>query len=247
MQAQAAYFEDTFRVFDWEADACRRMTPGAILRRAQQVATDHCDALGIGAEQYEQTHTAFLMAKVAVESRRPMLTGETIRIETRPSCPVRAAFHRLIDFIGADGAVCCTVDSRWVLVDTQTRRILRQPPEALGLPFTEPPQRELDMGIAKGQALPVGEQRAFYSYCDVNGHMNNTRYADLVCDLAPAEEILARPFRRLAIAYHNEVPLGMSVEVSRAAVENGWYFLGQADGKKRFEAQLTLESPKTRD
>ena len=92
------FYAETFRVFDWEADANRHMTPGAILRRAQQIATDHCDSLGMDAAFYAGTHTAFLMAKLAMECYRPMTTGQTLRLETRPFSPVRAVFPPPVRF-----------------------------------------------------------------------------------------------------------------------------------------------------
>lgn len=239
-QKRIDFYAETFRVFDWEADANRHMTPGAILRRAQQIATDHCDSLGMDAAFYAGTHTAFLMAKLAMECYRPMTTGQTLRLETRPFSPVRAVFHRLCDFIDEQGELCCTVDSRWVLVNADTHRILRQPIEGMRLPTDLPPQRALDIAIRKAPAQKVGAVRAGYTYCDVNGHMNNTRYADAVCDAVPAETLLARGVRRLAVAYHNELALGEEMDLLRAEVEDGWYIAGESEGKKRFEAQLTL-------
>ena len=56
----------------------------------------------------------------------------------------------------------------------------------------------------------------------------------------PAETLLARGVRRLAVAYHNELALGEEMDLLRAEVQDGWYIAGESEGKKRFEAQLTL-------
>ena len=131
-QKRIDFYAETFRVFDWEADANRHMTPGAILRRAQQIATDHCDSLGMDAAFYAGTHTAFLMAKLAMECYRPMTTGQTLRLETRVQprarrVPPPVRFHRRA------GRAVLHVDSRWVLVNADTHRILRQPIEGMKL------------------------------------------------------------------------------------------------------------------
>lgn len=69
------------------------MTPGAILRRAQQISTDQCDLLGLTNEVYARTHTAFLLAKLAVEFYAPVRAGQCVTLATRPSAaPARGVW-----------------------------------------------------------------------------------------------------------------------------------------------------------
>ena len=235
-------FEQQFTVGDCEADCARRMTLGAMLRRAQQIATDHCTALGITTEDYARTHTAFLLAKLALESAAPLVVGDAVTLRTRPFAPRRAVYHRLTEFFGPTGALLCTVDSRWILVDTETKRILRAAPAALHLPFGGEPEKELDVRVARGEAVPVAAETATFTRCDSNRHLNNTHYADIICDNMPLPLMEEKRPVRLAVQYHNEVPLGASFTLSRARLEDGsWYFCGAGEGKKHFEAQLVLE------
>ena len=87
-------FEENFIIHDHEADCMRRFTPGAVLRRAQQVSTDHCDTLGLTAQVYEQTHTAFLLAKLSVQWHRQLHTGDEVHAVAHPSAPQRATYYR---------------------------------------------------------------------------------------------------------------------------------------------------------
>ena len=92
-----------------------------------------------------------------------------------------------------------------------------------------------------GRDSAVAEETAFYTRCDQNRHMNNTYYADIVCDHVPLERIAAHAPARLAVVYHSEVPMGASFTLLRAQTgENGWYFVGTDGEKKHFEANLTL-------
>ena len=50
----------------------------------------------------------------------------------------------------------------------------------------------------------AGEQSAVYSKVDQNGHLNNTEYASIVCDLVPISQITEHPVRSMVLAYHNE-------------------------------------------
>lgn len=235
-------YSEIFTVAQYECDAACRMTPGAVLRRAQQLATDHCESAGIDADVYVRTHTAFLLAKVAVEWAKPIPVGARVRAVTRPGAPVRAVYTRCTEFFdGGTGERLCAMDSRWVLVDTETRRILRTPPEELdtfsGLtaPYT------LDVTVHKPAELaPCGMQTATYTRCDLNGHLNNTVYADIACDCSDAQALLARSAARFAAVFHKEVPLGSSFDVLCGDTQTGRYFCGQSAAGRHFEAELTL-------
>ena len=78
------------------------------------------------------------------------------------------------------------------------------------------------------------ESRPFtvpYSYVDLNGHMNNTRYFDLAEDCIPAAAA-GKMLRRIQTEYVSEARFGESFTVSWGA-EDGEYFL-QGEGEKPF-------------
>ncbi len=233
-----------FTVTERECDANRRMMPGAFLRRVQQIATDQCTALGLTDEVYGRTHTAFLLAKQVSEFYVPAQPGQHVRLTTRPSPEQRAVYNRYTELRAQDGTLLCASDSRWVLVDTQTRRILRGTPEGFPDVFPEPCEKTLDLSVQKAAAEPCGTQTALYTRCDRNGHLNNTVYADIVCDAVPVEKMLAQGTQRLVILYHQEVPLGASFDLERAqTAENRWYFCGRQGKVRHFEAEITLNPP----
>jgi len=237
-------FSDTFRVNAYECDAENRMTPGAILRRAQQIAADHSASVGETPEVHEKTHSAFLLAKMAMELRAPIRAGMRIAIETIASAQQKSVFYRCTTLTDtATGEVLCAIDSRWVLVNTQTRHILRRPPEGFPVPYGEPPAFELPLDMVRAEGVPVAEETAAYTRCDVNHHLNNTFYADIILDHTPLERLACAAPARLVILYHHEIPMGTSFTLSRAGTgEDTWYFRGQenAEGKTCFEASLTL-------
>lgn len=232
---------ETFTVPGYECDTEHRFSLGSLLRHAQQIATDQCMELGITPQIYADTHTAFLLAKMAVEQYAPMMAGETLTLTTYPGAQQRAAYPRLSVFSRADGTVCARVDSRWILVDVDSRRILRRPPEGFPMPFTAAPDTALDMTIHKAEATLVDTVTAGYTRCDENRHINNTVYADIVCDAVPTEAMLAKPYKRFAIVYHNEVRLGERFALLRGeAAPDTYYFCGEGDGVKRFEAEIAF-------
>ncbi len=240
---KADLFTKEIIVNAYECDAENRMTPGALLRHAQQIASDQCEVVGQSAETLHQAHCAYLLAKTAMELRAPIRAGMRITIATMPSAPQRAVYHRCTTFADETGAVLCAIDGRWILVDTQTKRILRRPPEGLPMPFTKEPAFELPLTMPRVEAAPCAEETAGYTRCDIHHHLNNTRYADIILDHLPVERLAARAPAHLAIVYHSEIPMGTRFSLLRAATEpDAWYFCGMdgETGKKYFEASVTL-------
>lgn len=244
----ALQYEKEITVEHYQCDLRDQLPMGGLLRQIQQISTDHCDALGITAQRYQDTNTAFLLAKISVECLRPIVAGERLRVVTRPSAPVRAIYYRFTSILDEQGREICSADARWTLIDTQKRRILRNPPPALGLPFTAPAERTLELSMPRPAELErLGEFTASYSRTDRNGHLNNTFYADLTCDALPLEQISQRSLRCMTLYYHKELRLGQSMELFRAPEgPDGWYVCGTLPQGKCFEAHAVFADSEER-
>lgn len=229
--------EKTVTLCDYECDCSRRVKPGFLLRHVQQISTDHCDMWGLTAERYEATSTAFLMAKLSLRITGDAFIGDTLRLVTQPAAPRRAIFCRYTDILNARGQSVASVDARWVLVDRQSHRILRQPPEGLCFPALPEQVPTHDFAVKKAaDAAPCGRTSASFCRCDVNGHLNNAEYADIVCDSLPQEDMVSRPLASLCIAYHHELRMGGEMELFRAGLDGGYYLLGRSADAPVFEA-----------
>lgn len=243
--AETKFYTEQFRVMDCDCDMNHRLTAGAFLRLAQQISTDQCESIGMNDNFYRQNHAVFLLAKQALQVDRVPRGGEVLTLVTMPEQCKRAVFKRVTEARDEKGERVALLDSRWVLVDTDTRRILRRPPQAFeAFHFEDEVPFTLDVAIRKpAETAPAGRVTATYSRCDTNGHMNNTRYADAAADVLPLEVLARSAVKSLVISYHNELPAGQSAELVLGRDENGgWYVAGQReDGKPCFEAVLTVE------
>ena len=89
------------------------------------------------------------------------------------------------------------------------------------------------------------EDRSFvvpFSYVDLNGHMNNTRYFDLAEDSIPA----AAEGKRLAAVgteFSREARLGESLPLRWGREGERWYFTGGAPDAPLFRMSLTYGDP----
>lgn len=235
-------YTDTIRITDNECDANGFMLPGSILRRVQQIGTDQCSACGITAQVYKDTQTAFLLAKLGMEILHPIALGTVVQLRTTPYAPVRAVYSRVTQLYTQDGTLLATVDARWILVNRETHRILRQTPPEICLPYLQEEPVQLPVRIVKAaETQQIGTQCATYTRCDTNHHLNNTHYADIACDCLPIAALLANPVRRMTLAYHNEIPMDTPFTLHRGITENGaYYVLGMREETKYFEVNVEL-------
>lgn len=187
-----------------------------------------------------------MLAKLALHVTRLPRVDEELTLVTQPERCKRAVNKRITHFYDADGAEVATMDSRWVLIDTEKRMILRKHPEQFDDQWAEDVPLELPMRlprVAPEDCETLGTQTAAYSRCDMNGHLNNTRYADIVCDAVPWQVWDSAQISDFIISYHREVPRGESFTLRRAALaDNQFYFDGEREGKSAFESLLTFKS-----
>ncbi len=235
-----AQFQDAFCVHQYECDMQNRLSPGAALRRVQQISTGHCTAHGLTEQVYLDTHTVFLLAKTELVFHQPILVNTSITLITEAYAPVRASFLRKVSFCDAHGETLAQAHSVWVLVDTNTRRIMRRPPDDIARFFAQNEAKAADISIEKtADILPVADITARYTMCDQNGHINNTVYADILCDTTDAALFAHTYLQKAVIAYHSEVPLGKRFTVNRGALsDTAFYYSGISDAANHFEANL---------
>lgn len=238
-------YTEQFPVYRHDGDCYGRAKAGAMLRYAQQIATEHAEAAGLTTALYQATHTAHVLAKLALHIEHTPHVDETLTLTTYPEQVKHAVNKRYTVFSNAAGAQVAALDSRWVVIDTEKRSILRKHPAEFPNNWAQdvPYQLPLKLQKAKPEACsPVGECTADYTLCDTNGHLNNTCYADVICNALPWSVWQTSELRDLILYYHREIPMGERFTLRTAEVEPGlWYFAGDREGHCAFEANLRFE------
>lgn len=83
----------------------------------------------------------------------------------------------------------------------------------------------------------VAKRKVFYSDTDVNGHMNNTKYLNMLCDYVP--DIAKKKLCGINVSYVSEAPMGDELTVLMSEVDGVYYFKTlRSDGKTNCEAVL---------
>ena len=79
-----------------------------------------------------------------------------------------------------------------------------------------------------------------YSDTDINGHVNNTRYADFICDALELERLPENRFlAEMQIGYLAECRPGEYIDIQQAGTGDSRFVFGLDEGgKSRFESAL---------
>ena len=236
------FYTETATVLNADADFRSLLKPSALLRYVEQVSADHARAFGMDDKFFQDHNVAFLVGKQALQFVRVPRRTEALTLTTRAEHSRRGAIKRITTVTDAAGKLVATVDCRWILVDLTGGHIMREPNWTVEGFWNETVEGELPLQLHKCREglTSAGEWTVRYSQCDLNGHLNNAFYLDLVCDALPLDVVRKGPVTFASINYHREVPMGETVEVFYAPSAEGWYIIGKHNGQTSFESYLEL-------
>jgi acyl-CoA thioesterase FadM len=225
-----------------DTDATRIVRPTQLLVYMQETSNAHLDSMGHNLDRLRDEHSlAFLLSKTKIALYAPLYAHEEIRVETFTAESRAFGFNRYYRILRGD-EVIAAADTTWALIDLNSRQLCKA--DAFDFGFEHEPS--LDIGLPPRFRVPhndelelLGERRIVYSDLDYNMHMNNTRYADMLCDFLPLEEV--GRIRGMSLAYLNEAAFGQSIRVFGQKQENAYRIRTvNGDGVTCLEAELLL-------
>ena len=152
------------------------------------MADDHANELGVGRDVLLGQNLVWMSARNTAQIHRPLHGGERISLHTWTGRNTHAACPRHFDFYDQSGRRIGGATSLWMLIRPDTRRIVS--PQKTGILMDCVfPDRPISVWP---QRLPLIEDADYsvlyippYTDMDVNGHVNNARYAAWMLDAIP--------------------------------------------------------------
>ena len=195
-------YSQEFQINAAAVDCFGRLKPSMLLLYIQEVATVHGSAMGASHDVLAEKNLFWAILRTRVQITRMPRLDETIRLETWPMPTTRVAYPRSVVAYDRQGQEVFRAISLWVLMDRTSRAMVL--PSKSGLVFSGTLRgNEL---AAPGSIVPkIYENRASrtvrFSDLDRNGHMNNTRYLEWLCDVLPSSFHREHTMRELTICY----------------------------------------------
>ena len=215
-----------------DVDMFRRLRTSELFKLLQEASIRHTEELGMGRDKTLDKGILWVLLLQTAEIARMPEYDERIVLKSWPGRTMHLLFPRFYRMETAAGEHLLSASALWGLVDQNTRKMAF--PERYGVEIEGVTTGEEIMIPSAPRRMDCTESRAFtvpYSYVDLNGHMNNTRYFDLAEDCIPAAAE-GKMLRRIQTEYVSEARFGESFTVSWGG-EDGEYFL-QGEGEKPF-------------
>lgn len=237
-------YERDYQVDSRELDPWGNCRPSGVLGLLQEAATEAAAALHAShGELLEKYHVFWMLARVWYTLSRPLGWEERVTITTWHRGAKGASSYREFDLF-VDGEPVGEAVSLWVLADAQTRKLARVSglSEFQGTDGGEKCRgRTLSKLVLPPELSAAGERTFHYSDLDMNGHVNNSKYADFVCDALHMERLGPDRFvSSLQVGYQAECRAGETVDLFTGAAKGVQYVRGFGGGKTRFDAAVTL-------
>ncbi len=224
-------FQRQLRLRNRDVNLYRRLRTSTMFEWMQEASIRHTEVLGMGRGMTLDRGLLWVVTLQRAEISRMPEYDEDVTLESWPGETMHLLFPRYYRILDSDGTTLVAASALWALMDRETRRMVF--PDRYGVRIE---------GIETGHetALPSppcraqgGESMSFtvpFSYVDLNGHMNNTRYFDLAEDfLPPAAE--GRALRELSVEYASEARLSDTLTITRERKDGAFFLSGETDRK----------------
>ena len=233
-----------FALTCYDADVAHYLKPGSFMDLAQEIAYISAQSLGFGYEDLQRYGTAWVLSRMHIEFPAMPRWKDMVELQTWHKGFEGPFYVRDFRMLGADGKPAVLATSSWLIIDTESRRLLRREHLADKLPIdTECHDSAIDEPCGKvlmsGEGMEeITEHRVSYSDVDIVGHANNAKYIAWAMDCLDYDRVAGSRVRSLRINFNKEVLPGQTVELFRAPVDGGWVVEGRIEDRSSFCAEF---------
>lgn len=221
---------------DWE------LRPAYQLKLQQEIGERHFAAGGLGYETLVREGIVFVLVRLNTVVLRAPRLNETVRMQTWHRRPKGTQFLRCYRFLSEQGEELIHSVSAFTLVDPIEHKLLR--PSVFDKFGIEGQTNTLEYCPDPVKLrFPVelesaGTHLIRRSEIDFNGHLNNTEYADLLCDYAPGG-MDGRHVTGFSIGYRREAREGQTLALFAQDDGAAIWMRGDREDGPCFEAKMT--------
>lgn len=218
-------YKKEYRLLSSDVDLYRRLRLSRLYTMLQEASIAHTTELGMGRDKTLDRGLLWIITVQEARISRLPEYDEDIILSSRPGATMHLFFPRYYKLESRSGETLVEASALWALMEASSRRIVF--PEEHGIVIDGEPGP-----IPRAPRLAAAEaETSFtvpYSYADLNGHMNNTRYLDLAEDIMPPE-LRAGRIRRIETEYAAEARPGDLITLKYGSTGNTFSLSGETD------------------
>ena len=237
------FYRETELIQTRDCDLNGRWRFSAILESMQEAAGVHSASMGWGRERLIREGAVWVLVRSEVRMERYPSVGEHVTVETFHMPDRHRLFPRYFIITDEEGKRIGTAATVWMLMNLENRSAVSA--ESVGMQL--PDNRDMKPPVSFPATIQPAEgepqictYRAVYSDLDVNGHVNNTKYADWICNLLGKDLLMKKEISRMILDYNAEVLPDQEVTFRLTRQGDRCQLAGFCGEKKAFEIGCEL-------
>ena len=244
-------FEERYEVTSHAVDRNDHIRPTSLVRYMQETADHQMRDEKPSYSELFYEGKALILTRMSVQIDRQLHEYDKIRAHTWCAGSKATTLLRCYDII-RDGEAAARAYSEWGIVDHRNGTLRRADEIDMSNYSTDEP---LKLDLPRRFRFPkdlefrdMGVHRVRYSECDMNRHMNNANYLNLLWDLIP--DIWDWQVTSLNTRFMKEAKMGAEIRLSMTeidpaltgdpAAEKAYAFRTTVDGKTNVENMMGL-------
>ena len=209
----------------------------SIFQALQDTANEHCQLLLAGRDDLALKGLTWVLFKIDLQIDRYPILGETVTVRTFTKGSSFKFFPRYYVVEDISGHQLCRAGSLWILMDRETRRTVTS--KEFGMKLPNVTEIEIPIRISTASSKIVGNEiigtyKPLYTDIDFNGHVNNIRYVDWLCNSLGLNTMTDREITFVSVGYNYEVHPDIELVTKLICDGNAFQFSGAYDGKTYF-------------
>jgi acyl-ACP thioesterase len=246
-----SFFEQSKLVNAYDVDINNRLKINTLFNYLQDVASEHAESLKLGFNDLIVNNLGWVLSWAKVQIEENPEFGERILIRTWPKCRYKLFSLREFIVYNSSGKVMYRISTAWLLINVKTKRItdIKNLPQQI---YYQPDQYAINEFPEKITSDKDKEILFFkkirYTDLDINQHVNNTQYIELILDCYSAEHHKNNNLKSLTVSFISESFYGDDLEIRFAPKGSNEKFdvvegINQKTSKQVFQALVEWAIP----
>ncbi|USS87823.1 thioesterase [Fructilactobacillus hinvesii] len=210
----ASIFSEEYQIANFQTELHGKITLQCLIDSFIQVSEDESVKLAVGVSDVQATGVTWIVVQQDLHIHRLPRANERVRIETQAASHTNYFAKRLYRVYDLDDQLLVDVDSLWVMMNLQTRKMVKINP-ALTEPFGSEHVKRLPrltkIPAFSGEPDQTMTYPVLFSDIDFNGHVSNTHYVGWITNTMDFDFLRDYLPTEFCIKYADEVRYGDQV------------------------------------
>lgn len=237
----SVYYEKMFKIAPFECDMNGNIHLAAMMGHMQEIANEQLTIIDLSYEKLAQNNMAFLLSSMGIKINKLPKMEQQVAMTTYPEPSKGAKFYRTVVVKDMQGDILLVAKTVWLLVDIKNRKILRPSIFFNEYPFdTMKCDLNLDYLVSykKPKNITFDTSELYmvqYSDIDVNNHVNNAKYVQIVLNILPIQTLATKKIDTLYIGFINEAKLAQTIKLDMVAMnQDSYHIVGTKENQDCF-------------